>query len=244
MLHLMSQEHSVAGLEAGSVIQREDVVTSHDGSLGNRMKIFGWAAAIAGAVWLLAGAGAALAQSPSEAEILEALRSSHSRAPTASSEQQNRDAEERRLIESLINRTARSITQKDRANIEKLAESKPSVDIEITFDYNSDVIGAQAVRQLLALGRALSNDQLKGTIFLVNGHTDAKGNDEYNQSLSERRAEAVKRVLIEQFNLPASALIAVGHGKAQLKNTSAPFAAENRRVQIVNTEQQVAAGGR
>jgi outer membrane protein OmpA-like peptidoglycan-associated protein len=77
------------------------------------------------------------------------------------------------------------------------------------------------MRPLLALGRALSNDQLKGTIFLVNGHTDAKGGAEYNQDLT---------------------LIAVGHGKTQLKNPTDPFAGENRRVQVVNTEQPVAGG--
>jgi outer membrane protein OmpA-like peptidoglycan-associated protein len=89
---------------------------------------------------------------------------------------------------------------------------------------------------LLALGRALSRDELKGAVFFINGHTDAKGSDPYNQGLSERRAEAVKRLLVEQFGLPAADLIAVGYGRSQLKNAAEPFAGENRRVQIVNTE--------
>lgn len=38
------------------------------------------------------------------------------------------------------------------------------------------------------------------------------------------------------FRLPADTLVAVGYGKTQLKNTTNPFAAENRRVQIANTE--------
>jgi outer membrane protein OmpA-like peptidoglycan-associated protein len=122
-----------------------------------------------------------------------------------------------------------------------IAKDKPSVDIEISFDYNSDVVGPKALRPLLALGSALSNEQLRGAIFFVNGHTDAKGSAEYNQDLSERRAEAVKRVLIEEFRLPANTLIAVGYGKTQFKNKADPFARENRRVQIVNTEQQATA---
>jgi outer membrane protein OmpA-like peptidoglycan-associated protein len=193
------------------------------------------------AALLLIGTGGAPAQNPTEAQILEALTKGHSRAPAASTEPQGQDAEERRLIESLLNRKARTITEKDRANIERFAKDKPSIDIEITFAYNSDEIGPNALGPLLALGRALSNDELKGTIFLVNGHTDAKGGGAYNQELSERRAEAVKRVLIEQFKLPAESLIAVGHGKDQLKNAQDPFAAENRRVQIVNTEQLLTA---
>jgi flagellar motor protein MotB len=51
----------------------------------------------------------------------------------------------------------------------------------------------------------------------------------------------VKRILIEEFKLPANTLIAVGYGKSQLKTKADPFAGENRRVQIVNTEQQAVA---
>jgi flagellar motor protein MotB len=47
--------------------------------------------------------------------------------------------------------------------------------------------------------------------------------------------------LIEEFRLPGDTLIAVGHGKTQFKNTTDPFAGENRRVQVVNTEQQATA---
>jgi outer membrane protein OmpA-like peptidoglycan-associated protein len=84
------------------------------------------------------------------------------------------------------------------------------------------------------------NAHLKGHIFLINGHTDAKGGDQYKQTVSAYRVEAVKRILINKFKLPADALLAVGYGKTQLKNTADPFAGENRRVQIVDTEQQVA----
>jgi hypothetical protein len=66
----------------------------------------------------------------------------------------------------------------------------------------------------------------------------ANGNDGYNRSLSERRAEAVKTFLTEQFRLSPEQLLAIGFGRTQLKNTANPLAAENRRVQIVNIEQQ------
>ena len=48
-------------------------------------------------------------------------------------------------------------------------------------------------------------------MFFINGHTD--GNSEYNQGLSQRRAEAVKRYLIEHFKLAPDTLVAVGLGK-------------------------------
>jgi outer membrane protein OmpA-like peptidoglycan-associated protein len=68
----------------------------------------------------------------------------------------------------------------------------------------------------------------------VGGHTDAKGSDPYNQSLSERRAETVKKFLTENYKIPAENLVSTGYGKGDLKNKADPFAAENRRVQIIN----------
>ena len=62
--------------------------------------------------------------------------------------------------------------------------------------------------------------------------------DPYNQDLSERRADAVKRFLSEKFGIEATKLISVGYGKNRLKNSSDPYAAENRRVQIVNLADQ------
>jgi len=144
--------------------------------------------------------------------------------------------EQRRLIEALRGRSARSLTLDERERVATFAEEKPHIDLEINFDFDSSAVGPKALPPLLALGRALSKDEFKGTTFLIDGHTDAKGGEAYNQALSERRAEAVKRVLIEQFNLPADTLIAVGFGKTHLKNPADPFGGENRRVQIVNTE--------
>jgi outer membrane protein OmpA-like peptidoglycan-associated protein len=87
---------------------------------------------------------------------------------------------------------------------------------------------------LTALGRALAGAELQGAVVLLSGHTDARGTEAYNQGLSERRAEAVKHYLIETFRLPAANLTTAGYGKRALKNQGSPFAAENRRVQIVN----------
>lgn len=180
------------------------------------------------------------AEQPTEAQILDALQS---RAKTRGlggatrSLSDPKAAEERRFIDELRNKpSTRSLTVVEREKIAVIAKEKPSIDLEINFDYNSATVSPKAVPTLVALGRALSAAELKGTVFLINGHTDAKGGAEYNQDLSERRAEAVKRLLVEQFNLPATTLISIGYGKMQLKNSADPFAGVNRRVQIVNTE--------
>src|SRR5262249_16042761 len=121
-------------------------------------------------------------------------------------------------------------------------KEKPSIDLEIYFDYNSAIVGPQARPALSALGNVLSKDNFKGTVFFINGHTDAAGSPEYNQGLSQRRAQAVRRGLIEQFKLAPDTLVAVGFGKEQLKNAGNPLAPENRRVQIVNTEVKAQSG--
>ena len=71
-------------------------------------------------------------------------------------------------------------------------------------------------------------------MFLVAGHTDAKGSDVYNLDLSDRRAKSVQNFLIEQFDIDPKQLVAIGFGEEQLKNKEDPRAAENRRVQVVN----------
>jgi outer membrane protein OmpA-like peptidoglycan-associated protein len=98
------------------------------------------------------------------------------------------------------------------------------------------VITSKAVPQLTNLGNALADPGLKDALVTINGHTDAKGTDPYNQKLSERRAEAIKQYLVDHFRLPPENLVTVGYGKQHPKNPGDMFAAENRRVEVVNLE--------
>jgi outer membrane protein OmpA-like peptidoglycan-associated protein len=93
-----------------------------------------------------------------------------------------------------------------------------------------------------ALGKALTNPDLKGTTFVLAGHTDAKGGDTYNQELSERRADSLKKYLMEKYGLAAADLVTVGYGKTKLKNVADPDGGENRRVQVVNMASSQVAG--
>ncbi len=88
--------------------------------------------------------------------------------------------------------------------------------------------------QLTSLGNALSSPELKNALVSINGHTDGKGNDVSNQKLSERRAESIKRYLLDHFALTPDNLVTVGYGKQKLKDAAHPLASENRRVEVVN----------
>jgi len=148
---------------------------------------------------------------------------------------------EGKFVQSLRNRTTRSLSAGEREQIATIVEEKPKIDLDINFDYNSDRISAGSLPAVQALGRALSNPELKGSTFIVAGHTDAAGSDTYNQDLSERRADSIKRYLVDKSGVPAADLVAVGYGKTKLKDPANPMAEVNRRVQVVNTENMTTA---
>jgi len=128
----------------------------------------------------------------------------------------------------------RSLSLDDRQHMAEIAAKRPRVDLEINFDFNSAELTPQVEPQLNNLGKALTGPELSGAVIMLGGHTDAKGSESYNQSLSERRAETVKRFLVQNYRIPADSLVTSGYGKAGLKNPADPYAAENRRVEIVN----------
>ena len=143
-------------------------------------------------------------------------------------------AEEGRFVQKIRGRSTRSLSVSEREEIATLAKDKPNIDLEITFEYNSADISAKSLPSVQALGKALTNPDLKGSTFVVAGHTDAAGGESYNQDLSERRADAIKRYLTDKFGIAGADLVTVGYGKSKLKDPGQPLAEANRRVQVVN----------
>ncbi|MGZ3412082.1 MAG: OmpA family protein [Xanthobacteraceae bacterium] len=172
---------------------------------------------------------------PTSSQILQALTPKPlTRGLTASPADTAKAAQEQKFIDTVRNRQTRSLSTGEREQIATIAQDKPSIDLEINFDYNSAVITKTALPGAKALGQALADPAMKGSTFIIAGHTDAKGTDEYNQALSERRADAIKKYLVDKDGIPAANLVTVGYGKTQLKNKDNPMAPENRRVQVVN----------
>jgi outer membrane protein OmpA-like peptidoglycan-associated protein len=150
-------------------------------------------------------------------------------------------AAETKLLQTVRGRSTRSLSTTEREEIATIAKDKPNIDLEITFDYNSANISAKSMPSVQALGRALTSPDLKGSTFVVAGHTDAAGGEAYNQDLSERRADSIKRYLVDKYNIAATDLVTVGYGKSKLKDPSQPMAGVNRRVQVVNMENKTTA---
>lgn len=79
----------------------------------------------------------------------------------------------------------------------------------------------------------LHESKFDGYRFVFLGHTDAKGGDAYNLDLSTRRAESVAQLVRSFAGLSFDRTIASGMGFTRLKDSSDPFGAQNRRVQLL-----------
>jgi outer membrane protein OmpA-like peptidoglycan-associated protein len=145
------------------------------------------------------------------------------------------------ILNKVRNRQTRSLSLGERQEIAEIAANKPKIDLEIQFDYNSANISKGSSEAVQELGKALSDASLKGSTFVLAGHTDAVGGESYNQDLSERRADTIKKYLVEQYGLNGSNLVTVGYGKTKPKDANAPYDPANRRVQVVNMETKTAA---
>lgn len=112
-------------------------------------------------------------------------------------------------------------------------DARYALDFEVYFPFDSADLTPRARAELAALGRALSSRDLQPYSYMVAGHTDGTGQPAYNQTLSERRAAAVVRYLVEAFPISPDRLIPVGFGQSRLKLPSDPRAAVNRRVEVL-----------
>ena len=192
------------------------------------------AVAVAALAMFCAGRGPASAADPlTQEQIVKALTPITTRSLTLTPAD-NAGAAEKKLLDSVRNRPAHSLTPSEREQIAAAAAARPSIDIEISFDYRSAKISRSAASAVNTLGKALSSPDLKGTTFILAGHTDGKGSSPYNQELSEKRVDTVKQYLVSHFKLSPTSLVSVGYGKTKLKNENDPFGPQNRRVQVVN----------
>jgi outer membrane protein OmpA-like peptidoglycan-associated protein len=149
-------------------------------------------------------------------------------------------AKEIHFVDTLRNRKTRSLSLDEREEISEIASTKPNIDLDIQFDYNSAEISTTSMPSVQALGKALSDANLRGSTFVVAGHTDAIGSEAYNQDLSERRADSIKRYLTEKYGINGTDLVTVGYGKTKPKDPNAPLDPINRRVQVVNMDTKTA----
>jgi len=102
------------------------------------------------------------------------------------------------------------------------------------FEYDSDVLQASAVGQLQKLGTLIQRNPR--ATFSVEGYTDSFGSFEYNLNLSQRRADSVKRYLVEAMGISPVQIQTRGYGATKFRASPSGSIDEqspNRRVEIV-----------
>jgi outer membrane protein OmpA-like peptidoglycan-associated protein len=108
-----------------------------------------------------------------------------------------------------------------------------SIDLKIEFEFDSSQLTREASGQLDQLLKAVEDPALSQFGFEIIGHTDGKGDEDYNLALSQRRAQSVIEYLVAG-GVEAARLSPIGKGETELLYPHRPGDAANRRVEIIN----------
>jgi len=114
------------------------------------------------------------------------------------------------------------------------------VELDVKFDFDKARVKPESQADIKNLADFMQEHPQTNT--RVEGHTDSVGEDAYNQRLSERRASAVKQVLVNQYGIDPSRVGSIGYGKTRpiADNSTAEGRALNRRVEAhVEAENEV-----
>ncbi len=105
------------------------------------------------------------------------------------------------------------------------------VELDVKFDFDKAKVKDNSYGDIKNLADFMN--QYPQTTTVVEGHTDSVGTDAYNQGLSERRANAVRDVLVNQYGVSGDRVNAVGYGESRpvADNATDSGRAINRRVE-------------
>jgi outer membrane protein OmpA-like peptidoglycan-associated protein len=109
----------------------------------------------------------------------------------------------------------------------------PQLVADIQFDEDAAVIRPDSYRMLGRIADTLSDPSLLGYKFLIVGHTRSSGRRENNLTLSQRRADVIRDVLINTFKISPKRLQAVGLGEEQLLDSARPTSPANQQVHVI-----------
>lgn len=108
-----------------------------------------------------------------------------------------------------------------------------TVALNVKFANNSDVVNTAYFVEIKPVAEFMK--KYPETKVVIEGHTDNRGSADYNKNLSQKRADAVLNVLVDNFGIDATRLSAIGYGeeKPKASNNTEAGRAENRRVEAI-----------
>jgi outer membrane protein OmpA-like peptidoglycan-associated protein len=139
------------------------------------------------------------------------------------------------LVKAPSVRPTRRYQVEEVANSPELRRSIPRVEVDtIRFGFGESIVREEEIDKLDKIGTVIEQilRRYPDEVFLIEGHTDAVGSDQFNIGLSRARADAVKQALVTYYNIPSQSVKTVGLGERFLKVPSLEAEAENRRVSI------------
>jgi OOP family OmpA-OmpF porin len=107
------------------------------------------------------------------------------------------------------------------------------VELQVNFDFDRSEVKPEYFSEIEEVADFM--EQYPDVVIELEGHTDSVGTEEYNRGLSQRRADAVRQVLIDRFDVQGSRITATGFGESQpiASNDTSAGRAQNRRVMTV-----------
>jgi len=109
----------------------------------------------------------------------------------------------------------------------------PQLVAEIQFDEDAAVVRPDSYRVLGRIADTLSHPSLLGYKFLIVGHVPSTGRRDHNLTLSQRRADVVRDVLVNTFKLSSKRLQSIGLGEEQLLDRARPTAPVNAQFHLM-----------
>ena len=124
------------------------------------------------------------------------------------------------------------------ALVPKSAKIRPRIDISaIEFQVDStELANDRSQEQVHLLAKALADPRLANAMVSLVGHASADGDEAHNLDLSQRRADAIRTILIRDYHIPETRLAAWGKGEAALLPNLPPESPQNRRVEVIREE--------
>jgi OOP family OmpA-OmpF porin len=109
----------------------------------------------------------------------------------------------------------------------------PQLVADIQFDADAAVVRPDSYRVLGRIADTLTHPSMLGYKFLIVGHTVSTGRRDINLSLSQRRADVIREVLVNTFKINPKRLLSLGLGEEQLLDSARPASAANQRVHLM-----------
>jgi OOP family OmpA-OmpF porin len=111
----------------------------------------------------------------------------------------------------------------------------PTFNFNIHFDVDTPIILPDSYETIGRIADAMVNAPMLPYMFLIVGHTDSNGRREANAILSQRRADALRDVLVNTFKISAKRIQSLGLGEEQFIDQGRPTSPVNLQIQIVTT---------